>query len=181
MIPDRDACLALLTEAGCSQPVIEHVQAVADLALAMARRIPDADPAVVQAGALLHDVGRAFDHGPDHVPQGIAFLREHGIAEAVVRCVARHMGAGIPQDQARTWGWPDDESYGPKTVEEQIVAHADNLTHGTRHVGLEATLERYRSRGLEAVVPELEALEQVLADRMGASPSQVALDLGSTP
>ncbi len=179
MIPDRQTCLELLAEAGCTTPVIEHVQAVARLAMALTDHVPAADPAIVEAGALLHDLGRGLDQGPDHVPQGVAFLREHGVDEVVVRCVARHMGAGIDPAQARAWGWPPEESYAPATVEEKIVAHADNLTVGTRHVGLAATLERYRSQGLDEEIARLEALEATLSEALGVAPSDVAEALGS--
>lgn len=177
MIPDRQACAELLDQAGCSRPVVDHVHAVAELALAMARRLPTADRDIVLAGALLHDVGRGFDQGPAHVPAGIAFLRDHGIDEAVVRCVARHMGAGIPPGQARSWGWPADEIYEPETMEETVVAHADNLTAGTRYIPLEVTLDRYRSQGLADQVPRLERLEKRLADALGVPPSQLAVEL----
>lgn len=177
MIPDRQACVDLLVEAGCSGPVIEHVKAVAALAVAMARRLPDADQAIVLAGALLHDVGRGFDQGPAHVPEGIAFLRAHDVDEAVVRCVARHMGAGIPADQARRWGWPEDEVYEPGTMEETVVAHADNLTAGPTHVPLAATIERYRAQGLDDQVPRLARLEETLTKAVGLPPSQLAVEL----
>lgn len=143
----------------------------------MARRLPEADQAVILAGALLHDVGRGFEQGPAHVPAGITFLRDHGVDEEVVRCVARHMGAGIPPAQARSWGWPEDESYTPETIEERVVAHADNLTTGTRHVPLEVTVERYRSQGLGDQVARLERLEASLAEALGTRPSRLAQGL----
>lgn len=174
MIPDRQACLALLAEAGCAQPVVDHVQAVAELALALADRTDEVDQAVIQAGALLHDIGRGVDHGPDHVPGGVAFLRDQGVDEVVVRCVARHMGAGITPSQAKSWGWPRADSYEPETLEEQIVAQADNLTIGTRHVPLARCIRRYRSQGLEEAIDRLQELEDELARRLGRAPSEIA-------
>jgi len=82
---------------------------------------------VVVAGALLHDVGRAFTGGPGHGAAGADWLRERGCSEAVCRCVERHILAGLGPEEA------DDAGLGardliPCSLEEKIVAHADNLT-----------------------------------------------------
>lgn len=177
----RDRCLWLLDEAGVSPQVLEHVQAVERLATEMVKRCPRADPEIVQAGALLHDVGRAFEHGPGHVPAGLAFLEEHGVDERVVDCVARHMGAGVEPEQAQAWGWPSDRSYVPERIEERIVAHADNLTFGTRYKQLDDVVDRLRSEGLEALVPRIRELHAGLAEDLGVDPDRIAGELDREP
>lgn len=177
---DRDRCLWLLDEAGVAPQVLEHVQAVERLATEMAKRCPRSDPDIVQAGALLHDIGRAFEHGPGHVPVGIEFLEAHGVDERVVECVARHIGAGLEPEQAQAWGWPD-RSYVPEQVEERIVAHADNLTFGTRYKRLEDVVDRLRSKGLEELVPRMRELHAGLAEDLGVDPDRIARELDHEP
>jgi uncharacterized protein len=170
-----EECLALLDEAGCSEDVQEHVAAVLDLAMAMARRT-DVDEDVVAAGALLHDVGRGFDHGPDHVPLGVEFLAENDVPQRVVDCVARHMGAGITDEQAETFGWPEG-TWAPQRMEEKIVAHADNLTAGTRYRDVDEALAGLEDDGLDEAAQRMRRLDAELSDVLQASPSQVAAEL----
>lgn len=177
MLPERERCLELLEAAGCSEDVRQHVRTVERLASRLAQHHPHADAAVVQAGALLHDVGRGFDHGPQHVPRGLAFLEQEGIDERVVRCVARHMGAGIDAEQAQAWGWPSDRSYEPETIEERIVCHADNLTFGTRYGSLARAQAKLREDGLDDVAEDVAALHDALAQELGVDPDTVAAEL----
>lgn len=177
MLPDRETCLELLEAAGCSPQVIDHVQAVERLASRLAQHSPFADGAVVQAGALLHDVGRGFDHGPSHVPKGVAFLEANDVDERVVACVAAHMGAGIDAQQAKAWGWPPERGYQPETIEERIVCHADNLTFGTRYVGLDAVVEKLTQQGLEEVVDRLGDLHAGLVEELGVDPADISASL----
>lgn len=168
-------CLGLLEEAGCSADVREHAAAVLDLALEMARRT-NVDEDVVAAGALLHDVGRGFTHDPDHVPRGVEFLREAGVDERVVACVARHMGAGITDEEADELGWPEG-TWAPQRMEEKIVCHADNLTAGARYRSLEAVLDDLEDKGLDHVVPRMRRLHYELADVVQQDPSSIAAQL----
>lgn len=177
MLPDRETCLELLETAGCSADIVEHVHAVERLASRFAQHAPTADPAVVQAGALLHDVGRGFDHGVDHVPEGIRFLEAQGVDERVVACVAAHMGAGIDETQAAAWGWPPDRRYEPETVEQRIVAHADNLTFHTRYASLDEVLAKLEAKDLADVLPRMRALHEALEAQLGVDPEDVAAEL----
>lgn len=158
VIPDRAGCRALWSKAGLSDPVVRHVETVEALASRIAARVDGVDPRIVQAGALLHDVGRAFTHGPDHVPRGVAFLEEEGLDEEVVSCVACHMGAGITAKEADAFGWPPGRRYMPESLEEKIVCHADNLTFGDRYGPLEDVVTKLRSQGLDDGIPRMRAL-----------------------
>lgn len=172
---DPEDCLDLLEEAGCSKEVTEHCMAVAELAAAMAQRTA-VDQQVVMAGALLHDVGRGFDHGPDHVPRGAAFLREKGIEEAIVDCVARHMGAGIEPEEARELGWPEGV-WTPQRMEEKIVCHADNLTAGTTYRGVDDVVEDLEAKGLGNVIPRMHRLDAELSQALQQDPSAIAAQI----
>lgn len=176
-MPTPEECLALLDEAGCSAGVRDHVATVMDLALAMARRT-NVDEDVVAAGALLHDVGRGFTHGPDHVPRGVAFIEDAGVDERVVDCVARHMGAGIRPEEAEELGWPK-RTWTPQRMEEKIVSHADNLTSGTTYRSLEQVLDDLEDKGLDHVVPRMRRLHYELTDVLKQDPASIAAQLSS--
>jgi uncharacterized protein len=136
----EEDCIALLRRAGCSEGVIAHCRAVRDLALVYA-----ADPIVdrerVQVGALLHDIGRGVTHDLRHAEVGGAICRSLGLDEAVVAIVERHLGAGLTADECSLLNLVPRDCM-PRTLEEKIVAHADNLVKGTRVITLEERLER---------------------------------------
>ncbi len=142
--PDEEECLELLRKAGCGENVIRHVLSVKDLAVRMAERC-GADIELVRAGALLHDIGRGKTHGMDHAVVGAEMLREWGYPEELARIVERHIGAGISADEAGRLGLPR-RSYIPETLEEKIVAEADNYACEGEE-GIEAMVARLRKRG----------------------------------
>ncbi|RXE56186.1 phosphohydrolase [Methanoculleus taiwanensis] len=129
-----------LKRAGCSKGVIAHSRAVRDLALTFA-----ADPVVradlVAAGALLHDIGRGRTHGLDHAEAGGECCRSFGLPAPVTAIVERHIGAGLTADEASLLGLLPRDAL-PRTIEEKIVAHADNLVKGTRVITIEERLLR---------------------------------------
>lgn len=129
----------LLREAGCSRKVIDHCRAVRDCACDYAARCPDADYSLVETGALLHDIGRSIDHSIRHAQAGAALLRSWGFPEPVVRIVECHLGAGLTADECVALGL-DARDCMPKTIEEKIVTHADNLIAGTTRVTIEESL-----------------------------------------
>ena len=52
-----------------------------------------------------------------------------------VNITLKHIGAGIPSDEAEILELPPGD-YMPCTLEEKIVAHADNLINGTIEVNI---------------------------------------------
>ncbi|AAM01709.1 TIGR00295 family protein [Methanopyrus kandleri] len=135
-----------LERVGCPEHVIEHCKAVCRLAEEMAERCEeDVDLNLVRTGALLHDIGRARTHGIDHAVVGANIVSELGYPKEVVRIVERHIGAGIPKDEAKKLGLPPKD-YIPETLEEKIVAHADNLTFGTEHVPIKVVVRKFSER-----------------------------------
>jgi uncharacterized protein len=132
--------LKILEEAGCSDSVIEHCIAVSKLATEIGNKLAtdgaDIDLALVEIGGLLHDLGRAKTHGIRHAIEGAAIAREMGIDNSVVEIIKKHIGAGITADEAIRLELPPD-NYIPQTIEEKIVAHADNLIKGTMRISME--------------------------------------------
>ena len=143
MIKEDD--LKYLKLAGCSESVIEHCIAVTKLALEIAESVSFAvDRDLIKKGAINHDIGRARTHELDHFVVGAEIARELGLEEEVVRIIERHIGAGIPMDEAIALGLPPKD-YMPETPEEIIVSYADNLTHHITAVSFDASLDKFRS------------------------------------
>jgi len=133
-------CIALLRRAGCSEGVIAHCRAVRDLALDFTSD-PIVDRDLVEVGALLHDIGRGVTHDLHHAQVGGEICRSLGLDEAVASIVERHIGAGLTADECSLLGLAPRDCV-PRTIEEKIVAHADNLVKGGRVITLEERLAR---------------------------------------
>lgn len=129
----------VLREAGCSRKVIAHCRAVRDCACEYAARCPDADFSLVETGAWLHDIGRSIDHSIRHAQAGADLLRSHGFPEPVARIVECHLGAGLTAEECTALGL-DARDCMPRTIEEKIVTHADNLIAGTTRITIEESL-----------------------------------------
>ena len=133
-------CIALLRRAGCSEGVIAHCRAVRDLALDFTSD-PIVDRDLVEVGALLHDIGRGVTHDLHHAQVGGEICRSLGLDEAVASIVERHIGAGLTADECSLLGLAPRDCV-PRTIEEKIVAHTDNLVKGGRVITLEERLAR---------------------------------------
>ncbi len=105
----------------------------------------DVDMRLVEIGALLHDIGRSETHGTDHGAVGGEIVRRLGVVEPVARIVERHVGAGIPWDEARALGLPEGV-YVPETLEEKIVCYADKLIAGRCEVDISVTVEDFAKK-----------------------------------
>jgi len=153
----REEALRALREAGCSREVIRHSLAVERISLRLARRIRanghKLDLRLVSLGALLHDIGRARTHGIRHGVEGAKILRGLGLSK-FARFAERHLGAGIPAEEARELGLPARD-FMPRTLEEKVVTYADKLAVGHRAISYEGALEWFKS-DLGAMHPALE-------------------------
>jgi uncharacterized protein len=142
---------------------------VAEVALRIAGELVGAGYEVnlglVEAGALLHDLGRGRTHGVDHGVVGGEMARGLGLAEAVARIVERHIGAGLPEGEAVELGLPRG-CYVPETLEEKIVTYADKLIEGGREVGFGVTLGRFEEE-LGAGHPQLGRLRALHEEMVG--------------
>jgi uncharacterized protein (TIGR00295 family) len=86
---------------------------------------------LIEAGALLHDIGRSKTHGLEHALAGCKTAKRLGLPDDLIAIIRNHIGAGITKEEALKNGLPG-EDYFPVTLEEKIVAAADNLAAGER-------------------------------------------------
>jgi uncharacterized protein len=166
MISHENA-VKILSETGCEPDVIEHCMAVSSFSVKIARKLAASgivvDVVLVEIGGILHDIGRAWTHGIDHAAVGAKIAEELGLDPRIVRIIKCHIGAGLSREDARSLGLPDDD-YIPRSMEEKIVAHADNLMRGTERISLEEYLSRMRDKRLgEENINRIKAL----ADELG--------------
>ena len=137
--------MQLLRENHCSKKVINHCKAVGDLALETAgvlkRRGFKIDFALVETGALLHDIGRSKTHSVHHAVVGAKIAESAGLPDPVVAIIKRHVGGGITANEAEELGWPKDV-YVPVTLEEKVVAYADKLIDKGKRASIDITVEK---------------------------------------
>jgi uncharacterized protein (TIGR00295 family) len=164
-IPNPGQCLRLLREAGCSDDVINHCKAVRKVAVRIAKKA-HANIQLVEAGALLHDIGRGQTQGIMHGVEGAKIATELGLPQSIVNIIERHVGAGIPRDEAITLGLPPKD-YMPVTLEEKIVAHADNLIENDHEHQIEKEVEKAIQKGHPKHAERLMELHRELSQRCG--------------
>jgi len=164
-LPTRDQCLDLLTKSGCDELVLRHCQAVEELALRIAR-LTKGNEELVSVGALLHDIGRGRTHGIDHAVEGAKMARELGLCESVVLIIERHIGAGLSKDEAQKNGLPERD-YVPRTLEEKIVSHADNLIEDNKKRKLREIMKQFEDLGYESVAVRIQKLHRELSEVCG--------------
>ncbi len=150
--------IELLRKSGCSAGVIEHCRAVASYARGIALDIRNCalkrggevkiDIDLVFTGGLLHDIGRSKTHGIFHAVEGARIAVDNGLDKKLVNIIERHIGAGIPENEAFGLGLPAKD-YMPLTLEEKIVAHADNLVSGARVGSLDELVARLKKNNLD--------------------------------
>lgn len=170
-IPTPERCIELLQENGCSDEVIKHCMAVRDVAVRIAKKA-DADLKLVEAGALLHDIGRSKTHGILHAVEGVRIARRVGLPLSILYIIERHLGAGIPKEEAVKLGLPEKD-YIPETLEEKIVAHSDNLIQDGRKQRIEDEIKQAKEKGLEQVAQRLIALHKELSDICGMDLNEI--------
>ena len=160
---NKKEAIDLLKKSGCSADVIEHCKAVADHARNIAINIRDnsthkgypipIDIDAVFLGALLHDIGRSKTHGIGHAVAGARIAIENGLDDKLVKIIERHIGAGIPKQEAQGLGLPEKD-YVPVTIEEKIVAYADNLIFGKEIGTMQELILDLRKKKLDERVIE---------------------------
>ena len=142
-IPNPDECISFLKINGCSKEVINHCKAVRDVAIRMAEKA-NANIRLVEAGALLHDIGRSKTHDIFHVIEGVKIAEKLGFSKELIKIIERHIGAGIPADNAVKLGLPRKD-YIPLSLEEKIVCHSDNLIDNFKMQKIENEIEKVLS------------------------------------
>jgi uncharacterized protein (TIGR00295 family) len=164
-IPSPDECLELLEKAGCSESVIRHCKAVRNVAVKMAKRA-HADVELVEAGALLHDIGRSKTHDILHALEGVKIAQKLGLSQSIMNIIERHIGAGVSKTEAKKLGLPPKD-YIPKTLEEKIVCHADNLIDKYERQNVEDAIEKALKEGHKEYAERMLKLHKELSDICG--------------
>jgi uncharacterized protein (TIGR00295 family) len=171
-LPSREECLVLLKEVGCAPEVIDHCLAVEALAVSIVHRCTTDQESIelVSRGALLHDIGRGVTHDIRHAVEGSDLIREKGLDERLALIVERHIGAGLSPEEAIAQGLPP-RSYMPFTIEEKVIAHADNLVGEREHAAIRMPLaevvEMARAKGLDSLADRMTELHNELSQMCG--------------
>ena len=137
--------IELLKKENTPENVIEHSIAVCKKAMKIASNFDNADKDLIKKGALLHDIGRSKTHDITHAIEGVKIAEKYGYGNDVLNIIERHIGAGITEREAEKLGIPV-KSYLPETLEEKIVAHADNLISGSEEVDIDFVIEKWKRR-----------------------------------
>lgn len=132
---------------GCSDFIKDHCETVYQRSKDITKFHDNADKDLVKAGCKLHDVGRTITDGIEHAYIGADLLRELNVDERICLITERHIGAGITSSEAEKLGLPP-RRYVPETLEEKIVAHADNLVHGVTPVDLEFVINKWEKKNM---------------------------------
>lgn len=117
-----------------------HCRSVASLALDLNRRLDDPlDEHLVEAAAMLHDIGIVATYAPGigcggaapylmHGVLGADMLRCEGVTEEIVRVAERHTGSGLTADEISAAGMPlPRRDFLPETRLERLVCYADKF------------------------------------------------------
>jgi len=171
LLPNREQAIQLLRETNCSSQVINHCIAVANYALELACKLEanglSIDLALVEAGALLHDIGRSKTHGVDHSLAGVEIAQNLGLPPTIVNIIKRHVGAGISSEEAQRLGWPED-NYIPQTLEEKIVCYADKrIGNDVGVVPIEVEINRLQTAGFGAAAERVRRLHIEITNLIG--------------
>ena len=147
LIPTKEVAFDLLKKLKVPYQVRRHSLAVADKALEIASKIVKikVDTDLIEAGAILHDIGRAVTHGFEHAVIGGKILRERGFPNELSRICETHILGGLDKFDAKEVGL-DFLDYLPQTIEEKIICLADKYMAGTREVSIQERFQKWFSK-----------------------------------
>ncbi len=135
-------------ELECTDYIIDHCKVVYERSKDITKHYDNVDLDLIKAGCMLHDVGRTITNGIEHAYLGADLLRQINVDEKICLITERHIGAGITREEAKSLGLPD-RNYVPETLEEKIVAHADNLVHGITKVDLDFVINKWTNKNMK--------------------------------
>ncbi|HJJ41904.1 MAG TPA: HDIG domain-containing protein [Methanocorpusculum sp.] len=119
----------ILFNAGCDIGVVNHCLKVAEVASEFSGI--SVDDELVLAGSILHDLGRSRTHTIEHASVGAELSEKLGFSKEITEIIRCHTGAGLSADECTLLGLEPTDCI-PQTLEEKIVANADNLVKGSR-------------------------------------------------
>jgi uncharacterized protein len=153
------------TKLKCSDYIIDHCKVVYERSKDITKFYDEIDLDLIKAGCMLHDVGRTITNGIEHAYLGADLLRDLNVDEKICLITERHIGAGITSDEAESLGLPN-RNYIPETLEEKIVAHADNLVHGVTKVDLNFVIKKWNNKNMkqESIDMLIELHKELMGD-----------------
>lgn len=153
---------------------MRHCEAVAELAVETAGTLQkkglEVDVALVEIGALLHDVGRSKTHNVHHAIVGAEIAKSAGLPEPIVFIIKRHVGGGITADEAKRLAWPADDVYIPSSLEEKIVSYADKMIESGNRVPVERTIEQLSIEGKSEAASRVRKIHEEISALIGDQP-----------
>jgi uncharacterized protein (TIGR00295 family) len=166
-LPTKAEALKLLKDSGVDASVIAHCQAVSALAVKIGRRCTKpVDLKLIEIAGLLHDIGRSATHGIDHAVEGGKIAKSKKLPDEIVKIIERHIGAGLTKEDAARLNLPKRD-YLPETLEEKIVAHADNLLSSTKRVPVAQTIAGLIRKHEEEGAKRMLSLHKELSELCG--------------
>jgi uncharacterized protein len=135
-----------------------HSSLVRDKALLTAQLHPElqADTALLESGAMLHDIGIIMTNAPGidchgkhpyimHGVLGFELLKDNGF-HPIARIAERHTGAGLSSQEILEQGLPlPVRDMLPISIEEQIIAFADKFFSKGRDLTREKTIHEIKN------------------------------------
>lgn len=172
-LPNREQAIQILKQQNCPPQVIRHCIAVTALALEIAAKLQakgiKINLPLVEAGGLLHDLGRAKTHEVNHGLVGMQMGKALGFPQPLLDIIKRHVGAGITSEEARWLNWPSD-NYIPITIEEKIVCYADKRIDHVRVAPIEEEIHKLQSRGYPEAAERVRRLHTEITQLLGEQP-----------
>jgi uncharacterized protein len=169
-LPNREQTLELLRKNNCPPQVISHCIAVADLAVETAGKLErkgiKINIELIEAGALLHDLGRSKNHTVNHAIVGAEIAKSIGLPEPLIKIIKRHVGAGITAEEAHWLGWPKD-TYIPQTLEEKVVSYADKLIDQSKRISIETEIKRLQNENKIDAAERVRKLHEEITSLIG--------------
>jgi len=120
------------------------------------------------------------EQGATHAIVGANMARELGLSEKLVEIIRRHVGAGLDDEDVRNLDLPPGD-YMPRTLEEKIVAHADNLTTDDRLWSYQKAQTRMVAKGLFRPADRLKRLHEELSKLFGSDLDLLVFSMGEKP
>jgi uncharacterized protein (TIGR00295 family) len=106
---------------------------------------------------------------------GAEVARKIGLPENIVNIIEKHLGAGIPCEEAVKLGLPPRE-YIPKTLEEKIVTHADNLIENSSKQSIAEAVQKEINRGNKGLAERMMTLHRELSKYCKTDLDNIGLD-----
>ena len=182
MIPTREQCFELIRRYRMLPHIVRHSELVTNVALLIARKLNSRgqhlDIALVEAGALLHDITKTIciQTKENHAQTGGELLASLGYP-AVANIVRQHICLDPGSSDPNAVTEPELINYADKRVKHEEVVDIDERFRDV--------LDRYVKKlpGLKArfeeVQLETQLLEQKIFSRIDISPEQISDILSS--